>query len=471
MERELKRVFSVGIFHDIQNKVEFLFLAEFFRLCGIFVGEILLSDRVDQESPDRAKQDENDECFSLFLCIGRRRDYEKDYQTKLPWDRLCFTEDLCLNFSDGSGHTSGVESGERFQMDEGWITSVLNNLRDSFMNAMTLSGFTREESICFMKDMNSLSKIFIKHDLLLHSMNLQFYRFNNLFLKDIEEKYYRAYRELKKKENNSAALIYAMLFCGYKANDAAILQGKLDRIETKLLVQKCYELLDAHPEFLNARVLLGLIFSINKPTAWNAIQIFKELAMTFKHCCFASHIHYWEGYLWETVMKKYPCAKRKYIDAYQSKKKYRNMYRIAYLESKEGNYKEAVKFYEELLQRLQIRMDRNFMDPLELEYCYVTNLKLGDIYHLYYKDYNKAIAQYEKAVSSVSRSKESLDLNTNFYSQFYGEEYNRYRELTKSKIDLKVAYRKLRKLYQELQLIDRVKQMDECINAYSINEG
>ena len=37
----MKNFKSIKIIHNIENRIEFLFFAEFFRLCGIFVGEYI----------------------------------------------------------------------------------------------------------------------------------------------------------------------------------------------------------------------------------------------------------------------------------------------------------------------------------------------------------------------------------------------------------------------------------------------
>ena len=37
----MRKMKSIKIVHNIKNRIEFLFMAEFFRLCGIYVGEYI----------------------------------------------------------------------------------------------------------------------------------------------------------------------------------------------------------------------------------------------------------------------------------------------------------------------------------------------------------------------------------------------------------------------------------------------
>lgn len=454
----MKKDFAIRIFHNTTNKIEFLFWAELFRLCGIFVGEGLLSDRVGEELAEKKKrQDADDSCFQVFLAIGSR-EAVRSYEDRLPWSDLLFTDDI---FSVRLQGSEAIKWPEQSQEQEKQLENVCRLIDDLF-NAVSEKGWLLDE-IGFWDDIKTLAKIYLKHSLLLYSMNLQFYHYNTKLLDQIETNYYNAYREIAEMRGVTPTITYALLFCGYKANDAAQLKGNPARVEQGYLMDQCRELCEKYPEFINAKVLLGLIFSSSKGNAAEAIDAFRNATGQLKEACFCSHIYYWIGNRWEQVSGQGDEAEKNYLLAYQRKPKYRNIYKLGVFAENRKDFKLACKRYRELLERLQIRINRDFADPLELHYYIKTCCRLGDLYGQQEKMYEQAVAAYEKGRAAYEGSYCAARDGRDFFVHFYGDEWEKYREVTDDTVRIDVIYRKAMDAYGILKNREKIQEYRDLL--------
>lgn len=463
----MERLLAIRIFHSTENKIEFLFWAELFRLCGVFVGETLLSDRVKPEDDKWDQQVTDDNCFSLFLCVGSEKQLSEREKKCLPEDPTIFLEDLYTSselsaIPKGKGKKWPSE-GTKQQILLKQMEKIVEKVSAPVEATMKENGFKEEEIKNFSHDLQRLAVVYLKYDLLLYSMDLQFYRFDNEVMDDVENKYYWAYKEIQgliSQYGESSTLMYAKLFCAYKANEAARFRGRLERVEQEMVIQQAQKLLIDYPDFVNAYVLLGLIYSGDKLYAWEAVQSFQDALDKLGNVCFASHIYYWMGLQWELALDNSDKAEEYYERAYNSKKKYRNMYKRGFLLNKKEDYQGAVKFFEELLERLSIRFEKKFADPLEMEYCFITCIKLGDIFYSQFKDYERAIQYYKKAIKEVfgdiSGKEDEILPVSGFFESFYGGKAEEYQELIKRRMNLEIVYKKLRQIYQDLQREEKV---------------
>lgn len=468
----MERLLAIRIFHNTVNKIEFLFWAELFRLCGVFVGETLLSDRVEPGHDGWDRQVTDDKCFSLFLCVGSEGQLSEMEKTCLPEGKpVYYLEDLystqeLSEIPKGKGK-KWPQEGVKQEALLTLMKEILEKVSEPVETAMRENGFKEEEINNFICDLQKLSVIYLKYDLLLYSMDLQFYRFDNEVMDDVEKKYYLAYKEIQELlslHGDSSTLMYAKLFCAYKANEAARFRGRLERVDQEMVIEQTKKLIHDYPDFVNARVLLGLVYSGDKLYAWDAIQSFQDALARLGNVCFASHIYYWMALQLELALDNPDKAEKYYKYAYNSKKKYRNMYKRGFLLNKKEDYQGAVGFFEELLERLSIRFEKKFADPLEMEYCFITCIKLGDIFYSQFKDYEKAIQYYKKAIEEVfgnkdvkmENKKDNMLPDSAFFNSFYGRNAEKYKELIKRRMNLEIVYKKLRQIYQDLQRKEEV---------------
>ena len=67
----MKKLRTIRITHDIENRIEFLFFAEFFRMCGIYVGEYIY-DPTGENREINIMASVDKEYFDVDLYVGRQ---------------------------------------------------------------------------------------------------------------------------------------------------------------------------------------------------------------------------------------------------------------------------------------------------------------------------------------------------------------------------------------------------------------
>lgn len=420
MEQEVK---AVRIVHDIKNRMVYNLYAEFFRFMGIYIGESYLNDYAE------AVYEADKQCFQLFLCVT-------DYEDKklIPNSVIANSHDFFNIYAGNYKGLSFETSNEMKWKDK--VGSVLND-KIKIENGVV----------------DELLSVFIEENVLKAAYQLQYYRLKTDLHAESERIFRQAICKLEKKYSNSRQLWYAMLYCKQKANLACNFQSDtpLD-YDIQQLLDSCLELIDSYPNFTNAKVLLGMICDRSTNYFNYAIDAYRDAIVAIGSECYSSHIYYWIGYQYERLNGYHEDAKYAYTKAYQLKKKYRNIYKMAMMEEAEKNYQKQQSYFKECLDYLEnISMFR--MDPLEIEYYYKVGVLAcyNCVFHL--EEYQEAVVIGERMLLFYKDTLEN-DNNKNF-TYFYGQLSKDYLELSRNRISIKKLYECLAIAYQKIGAVDK----------------
>lgn len=411
MEQEIT---AVRVVHDITNRMVYNLYAEFFRFIGVFVGEHFLMDYTEEH------YEEDVEYFDSFLCIA-------DYPDKDSIPNATVAEKEAFIYIDANSYK------EMTFVDAG--SSDLKSLMESVLNQI------------HQREMNDLISIFIKNEVLRGACQLQYYRLKSSLHRDSEEIFKRAVKALLDLKEDSKCVRYARLYCQQKANLACNYQ--VDRplaYDVQQLIDECVKLINDYPDFTNAQILLGMICEMYTDYYKFAIAAYKNAIEKIGKYCYASNVYYWIGYLYEKLSGYHEDAQLAYTKAYDLKKKYRNIYKVAMMKAEEEDFCGQQKYFIECLDYLE-RLQKYRMDPLEIEYYYKVGVLTCYNYVFHLKEYEKAIECGEKVLHFYNNvlNKE----NEENFVYFYGNSEHDYRDLSKNRISRNKVFECLAIAYRE----------------------
>lgn len=402
---------AVRIIHNIITRIDFSFLAEFFRLAGIYVVECI--DHDEDESPYQNKED----CFDVTIdTCGSDKAFE--------FGPAIYFGEIKAEISE----TKNIRQwNQKQQMD------VLKNVLEQI--AISLGEPPPGEV------WDILVQTYVMHDLALHSLNLQYYFKRSSFaVENAQNSFYAVQRELEAglekiniKDWSYQHLEYAQVYSKVKVNAGCKFMNQEFTFSIKELADECIECINRYPEFSNLKVLLGLCYEHDPVYASKAIRALACALEEENVYCYSSHIYYWIGKQYEAYKANWDDAVDNYKASYKRKHKYKNIYKIATAQRTAGEYEKAIDSFECIIDKLQEKVKLNMLDPLEIEYYFKSKAMIATIYFNDLKNYLGAIECGE----DLFKNYEQLIDVGNYYIQFYGGKAGSYRNLTKQRLDTK----------------------------------
>lgn len=424
----MRPLVAVKIIHDIKNRLIYNLYAEFFRFWGIYVGE----GTIDDYTKVRAREDR--ECFQLFFCVSEASNkHEVSNSTVAGMDEWKYInvgeyKDILWSFTDRD--KDGLKLKMEETLDAAWIS----------LNVI-------EFPVSLLKN---ILGIYIEENVLEASCQLQYYRLKSKLHKKEEGIFRAALTRLEKLPNDGIEqfgyLDYAMLYCKQKINLSCFCQkNKLLGYIPETLAQECCEVLEAYPDFSNVWVLIGMIYENFEDAIKKAIEAYRRAIIMEKEECYASHIYYWIGYLYEKY-EDYDSAEYAYEKAYKLKKKYRNIYKKAKMAERRGEYLQELQYYDECLRHLEQKKSM-MMDPLEIEYYYKTNVLACHNCVFKQERYDRAKEYGERAYAFYEELQKP---EKKYFKYFYGERAEEYQKISLKRINPKKLYECLAIVYRKL---------------------
>ena len=420
---------AIKIVYDINARIEFLFLAEFFRLCGVYVGEFVF----DEGCGDLSNNENPEDDFDIELFVKRDNSkFGAKCIIKSDWDR---ESEIPLHILPKD---KNIENEMKKQKDG------LNAILDVMEIA--------ENDLRVFK---AIAEVYVENGLMWHCANLQYYR----ICADIHEESIKIFDKAKEElaENglvqDNRHIWYARLYCASKANSACYYSNYSFLYDIDDLARECHQLIEKSADFSNAWVLLGLIYEHTRGNGNAAVVAFQKALNTEKTKSYASHIYYFMGKRYEAYDREQDIARECYFIAYKRKKRYRNIYKLAIMENKEDHFDEALKWLEEIIVCLKPKKDRGYLDPLEVEYYYKSNSLASYICCVKKECYERAIEYAKKALEIADNLGDQQ-----YYNDFYGEKAELYRSLSKSRMNLNKICQYLAVSNRELGKYDEVER-------------
>lgn len=435
----MKKIRTIRIIHDITYRIEFLFFAEFFRMCGVYVGEYIY-DKNHQNREIDIETAKIDEEFDVNFYVGEEKNGEIPLGV-LPENTVYFRE-ICTDFSVH-------------------IFECENDLKKEIL-------FKVIEGIDFLSDeakvFKNIGKIYIDNGLMLHLANQQYYKttekIHNKSIKPFEE----AYGSLWNICNiSNVRYLYAKLYCACKANLACKNVYHIVRYEISDLVKECQEILERDSEFYNIWVLIGLIYEAAPECGRQAITSFSNALNKTKLSAysFRAQVYYYMGKRYEPYKANREHMKECFKKSFENKPRYRNLYKLALIDYQEEKYDSALEKFQFIERHLEIKKNAEYLDPLEVEYCYKISSLSCFIYCNALKQYNEAVSWGEKACAIYEKIGNNI-----FYKDFYGEDAIKYVGISRSRMNLKKVYFSLAVSYQK---IGNIKEAEDYMEKYNKN--
>lgn len=436
---------AVKIIHNISDRLDFLFLAEFFHFCGLYVGEEILD--VKQFDP---LQDLADQCFDVFVCVsGASKLYqsleygEDDINRLKAKKRFVFYHEVRNQLLQKNKNKRLGELNDSQKID--LLASCMSHIINKLQLPMTTDSW------------KELIRIYVGNQLMCHSSSLQYYpRRDSFAVRNAGEGMMAAYVQLSGQQAIMDSEIgdyarYARIWCAVKANEAYEYQKKALYFEPHELAEECEQLVEQHSDFSNANVLIGLCYEHSSDKAIEAISAFRQALRMERDKCYSASIYYWIGKRFEAYEARQEEAEKSYHEAYNKKEKFRNIYKLAMYSRNRGEYEQAERYYLKIIDALKDKKEQCMQDPLELEYAFKAYQQMCV---MFYDQCNDATVRYQKIIfygeCAIVVREEEIDASV-MYVELYGEKQaGDYRKISKERMSLNAIYRILSSSYSEL---------------------
>lgn len=451
VQKEIVKSFrSVKIAHDIIHRIDYAYLAEFFRFMGILVCEDILVEASDDDA-ERTEAELNTK-YNAYIYIGERtlaedeinalgtsEDKYKEQVQMLPAGTIFLYDDLSeFRWADYVREMGSDIFSRKL------ISRLPQDVQKYFMyefltKVLETAGADSEQACALARQLKELVDIYVEQALWLHSMNLQFYRKRKsdqvAFAK---QAFLQSHNEIKELLDQKSELPvspwyqYAWLWCEWKVDTACDYVGDILYFSVDKLAGRCKRLHMEYPWFNNVNVLLGLSYEPAKNRINEALFAFKEALKDMKDECFAAPVYYWMGRRYETYPDMKDRMEFHYNLAAKSKQKFRTTFKLAVIARDKQEYEKAIFLFDKLIKRLELKLAMRFTDPLELEYLFKAYVQQCYIYNR--RGENLKVAETAKKAKEIYNK--SID-ESHYFEVFYGENADKYRDLLRGRMDLK----------------------------------
>lgn len=441
----LKKFRSVKIYHEIINRINFFYLAEFFRFMGILVCEEII---VEPQGIQEKTEIEKNTKYDAYIYVGKRK-IDKEAEKKLGISAEDY-EKLCAALPEQTIYLCDCFFEPVRQADDIFAEKVISNYPERDQKVIMFRFLYQVFSKLFsdieldqaeVAWVYRLVDIYVEQKIWLHSMNLQYYAKRKSDAVSAAKKAFLNSHEMvkvlidrKPDKEIERFYRYALLWCEVKANMACDFNDEIIYYPKENISGRCRKLCEDYPDFTNAKVLLGLCYEPFPRTADDAFAAFDDALRDIGDKCFAAPIHYWRGKRYEI----YADMRNKAIECYQSanraKPKFRTYFKLAVFARNEEDYDKSVGLFEKIIEKLETKVKMKYTDPLELEYLFKAYTQQSYVYYQAGK-WLEAVSAGKKAIEITERN---IDGN-HFFDVFYGEYAERYREIIKERLNPDMA--------------------------------
>ena len=314
---------SIKLVHNILQRIDFSYLAEFFRFMGILVCEEILTEQT-AGAVETGAESINRTVYSAEAFVGKRRLQKSEAQklnvsvegyadmvAGLPEKTIYFYDDFYddFDFSDNfdyNGDSYGALSSNGMDMEEtedgqavvqdGIVpylpeTAIIyyekekqKEILHRFLNRLLETVYEPGDGEGFgAGQLDELVSVYVEQEIWLHSLNMQYYgRRPSEIITEAEQCFLKSQEvvgkalEDKKGGNEQYLYEYAFLWCQVKANSACQYNNEILYFSIEKLSERCRELCRKFPGFSNALVLLGLSYEPSSGSANEAVAAFIE---------------------------------------------------------------------------------------------------------------------------------------------------------------------------------------------------
>lgn len=424
----------VAISYDlsIQSRLDFSLLSEFFRSIGVFVHENVRLQK--------GKGSFLEPLYSAeypIIWLGEERDLIESHA------QVCFFSDL------RSKYTSGDESILALPVEN--VTQILMDL----LNALQC----RVDA--------ALIDVFLKHDIVKHSLNLQYFPSRKSWAaEEAESAFTQGYEELAGREGELSGDFYsryARIWYGMRSDEACQLIDRILRYEIPMLAVWCKTLIADYPERSNAKVLLGLCYRMRNDFMLDAVRVFSDALRDESGYPYASSIYYWIGKCYQPYSVHTEKAEQNYIRSYDKNGAYKSRYKMATMKEKKGSYKDyeaAVEYYKSLVDSLYPKCRSKLLNPIELEYMFKAYHQIAYLSYSVLKNRKRDVIWGGERAVKLWDAKDDVEA---YWRALYGDGFEDYWRLSRSRLCINSVCRMLSDCYEALGEHELAKQYSDMM--------
>lgn len=442
---------AIKFIYDIEDRIDFIFLSEFFKLAGFFVGE------ADESECLTEKNKADDACFDSVFYIGSRsaeavgRTSEKVLNlVRIPdevYSELESTNpDLITRPSEACQKKMLLDCLEKITFEAG--------------------SFSREA-------FKLLIDCYVDNNLMLHSANMIFYQNRpSEIITEAKAAFLEAYESLNTEKREKALednyyFDFAISWCAVNVNNACKYNNEILYFREETISGPIQKLIANYPTYANAKVLMGMCYEAYQDKATATINYYLEALERVATECYSTDIYYRIGKRYEGFAQERENAFRYYQKSYNRHQKYKNIFKIAIFARDRQDTSTAIENFENILSKLNLQFEKKYATPLELEYAFKAYFQLCYIYYQRIKDKTsisadlwsdcqKVISYGKKAEQVIDSERETNLIDNNlFFGDFYGKNAETYHIWSRERVDTGSLYKMIAQAYLKQQNIEQ----------------
>ena len=406
---------SVKIIHDEKRIKEYRFWADYFRFIGVHVWDCTL------------KNDDYSEDFSIVVVIEKDIDKAKLEVVHNHYPNVILLESVDnenFNINDND------EEGEIKRWEASWnkyLEGGLNHIESELRNQ------GKEPVESDFESMKIIGKIYVKYYISYFRNVYSYFKEEEIFVQQAQDKFVDAYVELRKNYSNcekTAYTLYTLANLTRYINETCVL------LNQKLLLstEQCLEYLDRamhlQPTFYNAQLLKGIVCGIDKAFAQESGVYYKRALDNMGKKKYTSYPHYLYGRYWERTMKDITEAKKYYQISYElNELEYRAIYKLAVIAKREGRYEESLRWFRQICSILSDKEKINYLQPKEYEYLSKAYFEISKLYGDVFwnlEGYEETVKKLKELYGKIINGEPENDA----YKELFGEQEQILREAT-----------------------------------------
>lgn len=409
--------YAVKILRKPEQSVASVYMQEFFKFCGVCVWEQVIKG--DEDPPERQR-------------IGSNKEYQKqeaDIYLFLYgcdcWPENEWYQEETKNFR--------WDFAEAKTYDE--VKTVFSRDRIDFFAALVSNGALKEEE---QEVFNFLSKEFESKDYARKNYEKHCFAAQMSPEEVLEQAqyFYDQYeslnqydQNLKKGQQQSPYVIYAMLNCARKVNDCCVIRGEIPLFKKKVILKEADDIRKLDKNFIMGDVL-GAILAISEYSYSD--QVLKRLQKLWeaeKDKRASVFILYFIGHYYEMERKEADKGWKYYSNILSTDPhNYRAKFKDGCREIREKNYNEAYEKFDNIIQEM---INKEFIQPLEIEYCYKCLLFCSKI-----ESINGNFVEAEQLGNEAREWKEQKFKQSKFVENFFAkDDIEKFSDYLKKKME------------------------------------
>lgn len=389
---------SVKIIHDELVGGEARFLADYFRLAGIYVSECTL--RSNEKAGD----------FSAVIVIDKGLTQEEISKVNELYKNVFFIRPL-VSFANKT-------------IKETYLNSLLRRLEK------TIPDMCKNDR----RVLRTIAYIYVKHDLLYYRYAYSYFYEKKELVQETQNKFVEAFIELStllKQYNKNVYMIYAKMMLARYINETCAFLKQSFLFDTGKCLEELDEALELEPYFSNIYFLKAVLAEMDEEFKYESEAYYAMAVKNLPEVYFASYSYYRFGRYCEKVLKQEGRAKEYYERAIGiNSREYRAYYKLILIAKKEKKYKEAIEYCKLICSILKRKKDNNYLHPREYEYLFKAYLEMTKIYRNNWTDV--------KALEEALRNRNSVCPNVGnngIYTQIFGADAQKFLQLTAERLN------------------------------------